>query len=279
MIAPDSNTAKSSSSRSTIAGDAPVRIDLQVGCWSAPPSDSRCGPRTDIQLPSSVMDAFQPFGWVRCTGRSSSPPRRSPLLSCGESTVDASPEGGLAFRYRFGHGCRLVTAPPWVQPGITDVPAADRILAALRAPDSLVVSALDGEGDNASAAQRFRGHGIHVGASVVTATPISEEVLDYHRSLGLGPARVSARRADPARTSVVRLVLQDAALCERLRADRDRAARPRLQRHSGRGPGRAARSHASMGTAVGNVRRRERQARARRGGISPTASRRYRCAA
>ncbi len=113
-----------------------------------------------------------------------------------------------------------MTAPPWVQLGITDVPAADRMLAALRAPDSLVVSALDGEGDNASAGQHFRGHGIHVGASVVTATPISEEVLDYHRSLGLGPARVFCPAGPTARTSVVRLVLKDAALCERLRADR-----------------------------------------------------------
>jgi hypothetical protein len=117
------------------------------------------------------------------------------------------------------------TIPPWAQPGVTDVPAARDFLAALAAPDTIVLSSSDGDvGYTVTPrGQAFRGHGASVSRNVIAATPPPEDLLAYHRTLGLGPEHVFCPANASARTRLARLVLEDDALCARLRADRSLA--------------------------------------------------------
>ncbi len=112
-------------------------------------------------------------------------------------------------------------APPWAQEGITDVAVARRFLADLRAPDTLVLTTNDADVAHplTSASERLRGHGVTIAANVLAATAPPPELVAHHRSLGLGPRRHLCPRVTSARQTIAELVLADAALVARIRAD------------------------------------------------------------
>jgi hypothetical protein len=116
----------------------------------------------------------------------------------------------------------MVTFPPWVQPGITNVTAAQAFLEALRAPDTLVLHAADSDVGYpiTRRGQGFRGHCAAVCPSIVMATPPPPELTAYHRTLGLGPERVVCPTAPSARAPLSTLLLEDADAIARVRADR-----------------------------------------------------------
>lgn len=115
----------------------------------------------------------------------------------------------------------VLDAPPWAQAGVTDVAVARRFLADLRAPDTLVLTANDADVGYplTSASERLRGHGVTIAANVLAATPPPAGLVAHHRSLGLGPRRHLCPRVTSARQTLAELVLADAALVARLRAD------------------------------------------------------------
>lgn len=115
----------------------------------------------------------------------------------------------------------MSTLPPWAQPGITDVPVARAFLAALRAEDTLFLGSNDADGAPTLTSQthRLRGHGITVAANVVTATPPPDDLVALHRGFGLGPGRVFCPRDPSEHARLAELVLADAALIDRIRAD------------------------------------------------------------
>jgi hypothetical protein len=112
--------------------------------------------------------------------------------------------------------------PPWAQPGVTDVPAARAFLAALSDPGTLTLTSADADVGYplTRLGHRFRGHGVSIARSHVAATPPHAELAAYHRSLGLAPQRVFCPAVVSHRAPLARLVLDDDALCARLRADR-----------------------------------------------------------
>jgi len=115
--------------------------------------------------------------------------------------------------------------PPWAQPGITDVFAARAFLAALTHPETLTLTSTDADVGYplTRLGHRFRGHGMCVSRSHLAATPPNGDLVAYHRSLGLGPERVFCPAVVSHRTPLAALVLNDQALCARLRADRSLA--------------------------------------------------------
>jgi hypothetical protein len=112
-------------------------------------------------------------------------------------------------------------APPWAQEGITDVAVARRFLADLRAPDTLVLTSNDADVAHplTSTTERMRGHGVTIAANLLAATPPPAELIAHHRSLGLGPERHFCPRVTSAQQTLAELVLADAALIARIRAD------------------------------------------------------------
>lgn len=113
-----------------------------------------------------------------------------------------------------------MTTAPWAQPGITDEPAARAFLAALRAPDTLVLGTNDGDAGHLTGfSQRLRGHGVTVAANVIAATPPPADLAALHRSFGLGRTRYFCPRAPTAHATLAELVLADPALLDRIRAD------------------------------------------------------------
>jgi hypothetical protein len=111
--------------------------------------------------------------------------------------------------------------PPWAQVGITDVPAARDFLETLRARDTIVLASTDGDVGYplTRQSQRFRGHGATVSANIFAATPPAADLVAYHRTLGLGPERVYCPNVASERAPLARLLLDDAEVLARLRAD------------------------------------------------------------
>ncbi len=114
-----------------------------------------------------------------------------------------------------------MSAPaPWVQAGVTDEPVARTFLAALGAPDTLVLGTNDADAGAPTAfSQRLRGHGVTIARNVVAATPPPADLHALHRSFGLGAARYFCPRAPSARATLAELVLADTALVARIRDD------------------------------------------------------------
>jgi hypothetical protein len=114
-----------------------------------------------------------------------------------------------------------MSLPTWAQPGVTDVPAAEAFLAALTSRETLALTSTDGDVGYALTrlGQGFRGHGVCVSPNLIAATPPPTDLVAYHRSLGLGPERVFCPDAPSARAPLAQLVLDDDALCARIRAD------------------------------------------------------------
>lgn len=111
-------------------------------------------------------------------------------------------------------------APPWSQPGVTHVPAARDFLNMLRREDTLFVLSGDGaEGFPIGLLNDLtRGQGVTVCRNAVTATPPADGLLQYHRSLGLGPERLFCP-ASCSRVPLTQACLADTGLQERLRTE------------------------------------------------------------
>lgn len=103
---------------------------------------------------------------------------------------------------------------------MTHVPAARDFLNTLRREDTLFV--LSGDGAEGFPISLFndltRGQGVTVCRNAVMATPPADDLLQYHRSLGLGPGRVFCAAAC-RRVPLAQACLADAGLQERLRAE------------------------------------------------------------
>jgi len=117
-------------------------------------------------------------------------------------------------------------SPPWSQAGITDVPVARAFLDAVRSPATLVLPTGDGELGCFRTRQgsRTRGHSAAPCPSVIAATPPPADLVAHHRALGVGGARFVTPAVVSWSKPLAQLVLEDAELVTRLRAD------PRLSR-------------------------------------------------
>lgn len=113
-------------------------------------------------------------------------------------------------------------APLWEQPGITSWTVARLFLDALRRADTLVLPSADGDVGYFMSAlgHERRGHGAGLSRSVIAASEPPAELLAYHRTLGLAPTRFYCPLQTSHTTPLAKRVLEEAALMERIRADR-----------------------------------------------------------
>jgi hypothetical protein len=113
-------------------------------------------------------------------------------------------------------------APLWAQPGITSSEVARAFLDGLRRADTLVLPTSDGDVGYPRAAlgHERRGQGAALSPNVIAASPPAPELLAYHRSLGVAPARFYCPASPSHTTPLAASVLADTALVERIRANR-----------------------------------------------------------